>query len=231
MYKIWKDEYDKNKYIQEQEKYIRAVGGDGTLLRAIKMHRDKNKPFFGVGAGSVNFLMNDEPFIAPDVKLKKFRLIKVMVTYKSYHRFDDDTFTIMTEEFQAFNDLMIGGNMNSWIEFNVHDKDRIVRTFKGGGLIVSTAQGSTGINKNNGGVILPLSSHNWSITGDKTNRNINYVLEPHKTKIDVQSRTPITVWVDGSNNVVKNVQSIEISKGDNIYLMFNNYDHFKKKRM
>lgn len=231
MYKIWTDKYDDAKYIQEQKDYILAVGGDGTLLRAIKMHRDKNKPFFGVAAGSVNFLMNKDPFISNNVKLKKFRLIKVKVTYIVQNELDNGSPVTITEPFQAFNDIMIGGNMNSWIEFNVHDKDRIIRKFKGGGLIVSTAQGSTGINSNNNGVILPLSSHNWSITGDKTNRKINYVIEPHRTSITTKSRTPITVWVDGSNNIIENVIKVEIYKGDEVSVLFNNYESFKKKRM
>jgi len=231
MYKIWTDKYDNGKYIQEQDDHIRVVGGDGTLLRAIKMHRDKNKPFFGVGAGSVNFLMNQDPWISKTAKAKKFNLIKVKVTYKSFHRFNDGTYSIMHKEFQAFNDVMLGGTMNSWIEFEVHDRDKIIRNFKGGGLIISTPQGSTGINRNNNGVILPLSSHNWSITGDKTNRKINYVIEPHKTLIKVSSRTPVTLWVDGANNIIENVQSIEVSKGNSVTVLFNNYNSFKKKRM
>jgi NAD+ kinase len=230
MYKIWTDKYDNAKFIQEQKDYIRAAGGDGTLLRAIKMHRDKNKPFFGVAGGTENFLMNSDPFILDKVKHKKFRLIKCKVTFKVLNKFDNKEVTI-TETFQAFNDIMIGGNMNSWIEFSVQDKDKIIRNFKGGGLIISTAQGSTGINKNNGGVILPLSSMNWSVTGDKTNRKINYVIEPHKTLIKVKSRTPVTVWVDGANEIIENVVSIEVSKGDFVTVLFNSYDEFKKKRM
>jgi len=229
MYKIWKDTYDLNKYIQEKDDYIHAVGGDGTLLRAIQMHKNKNKPFFGVAAGSVNFLMNGSPFLEKTYKVKSFNLIKVKVKYR--HLGLNNKKTIKHKTFQGFNDAVIGGNMNSWISFNVHDKDKIVRQFNGGGLIISTAQGSTGINKNNGGVVLPLSSHNWSITGDKTDRKISYVLEPHRTSIKVESRTPVTVWVDGANNVVSDVISIEITKGDSVKVIFNEYDSFKKKRM
>jgi NAD kinase len=230
MYKIWTDKYDDTKFIQEQKDHIRAVGGDGTLLRAIKMHKDKNKPFFGVAGGTENFLMNSNPAILDKVKHKKFHLIKCKVTFKALNKFDNKEVTI-TETFQAFNDVMIGGNMNSWIDFSVKDKDNIIGDFKGGGLIISTAQGSTGVNKNNNGVILPLSSKNWSVTGDKTNRKINYVLDPHKTLIKVNSRTPVTVWIDGANEIIDNVVSIVISKGDFVTVLFNSYNGFKKKRM
>ena len=221
---IWVDKYDDKKYIREEDDIIEARGGDGTLLKAIKMHRDKGKPFFGIAGGTENFLMNKEDYVVKShATYKEFHLIKVKVTYQ---KFRDE----ITEEFQAFNDVIFGGDMNSWIDFNVQDKDQIIGSFKGGGVIVSTAQGSTGINKNNNGVILPLSSKNWSITGDKTNRKINYIIEPKKTKITCKSRIPATLWIDGANNVIENVKSIEISKGDKVIVIFNSYEKIKKKR-
>ena len=49
-------------------------------------------------------------------------------------------------------------------------------------------------------------------------------------KISTKSRTPVTVWVDGSNNIVENVTSIELSKGDSVEVIFGDYQNFKKKR-
>lgn len=229
-YPIYIDEFDDNKFIQETETHIIAKGGDGTLLKAIKMHKDKSKPFFGIGAGTLNFLMNSEHKISPTAKYKKFNLIKVKVYY-SYKIDDVNGPTIPTiSEYQGFNEVMIGGSMNSYIHFNVYDKDNIIGEISGGGLIVSTAQGSTGINKNNGGTISPLSSNNWIITGDKTTRQINYVLEPSKTTICASSRTTISVWIDGANKIIDNVSKIELSKGDKVTVIFNDYNDFKKKR-
>jgi NAD+ kinase len=236
-YPIYIDKYDDKKYIQEHDDYIIAKGGDGTLLKAIIMHRDKNKPFMGVAAGTVNFLMNKSDTPAENAKYKKFNLIRVKVTYRKRtyikgdeYNLDTDFTQTITEEFQAFNDVMIGGDMNSWIDFRVKEKDEIFGDFTGGGLIISTPQGSTGINKNNGGIILPLRSKYWSITGDKTNRPIEYVIKPKKTIIGAKSRSKVTVWVDGSNHVINDVIEIEISKGDEVTVIFNNYKKFKKKR-
>ena len=232
-YPIYIDKYDKEKYIQETDTHIIAKGGDGTLLKAIKMHLDKKKPFFGIGAGTVNFLMNSEHEILDNAKYKSFNLIKVRVYFTTTYASDE----IMPEmsynevaEFQAFNDVMIGGDMNSWIDFRVREKDELFGDFMGGGLIISTPQGSTGINKNNGGVVLPLSSGMWSITGDKTNRKIEYVIKPRKTLITTKSRRPVTVWVDGANHIIKNVSSVEISKGQKVVVAFNDYSTFMKKR-
>ena len=223
-----KDKYDSKKFIDATGKdLVRCKGGDGTLLKAINAFRHLHKPFFGIAAGSENFLMNTEDSIVTGSKYKKFRLLRVKVTSKRHFI---NTYQTVTEEFQAFNDVIIGGNSNSWSHFDVHDKDRIIGKFKGGGIIFSTAQGSTGINKNNGGVILPLSSKNWVVTGDKTNRPINYVIEPSRTSITCTGRQPVTVWIDGANHVINDVAKIEISKGDVVTVIFNNYNDFKSKR-
>lgn len=237
---IWKDKYDPKKFILETDTHIIAKGGDGTLLRAINMHRDKNKPFLGIAGGTENFLMNKDGNISEDAEHKKFHLIKVNVTYKerdihieSASEFYGDTIIEgkeVTKEYQAFNDVMFGGDMNSWIDFNVHDKDCIIGKFKGSGIVISTAAGTTGANKNNNGAILPLSSNNWSITGDKTTRKIRYVIEPARTSITAEARQNIKCWIDGANHIISNVSKIEVERGDVVTVIFNDYDEFKRKR-
>ncbi len=230
---LYTDEYDSNKQIIECKGYILAKGGDGTLLKAIARYTDLKKPFFGEAAGTANFLMNKEDKPRTDCKILKTNRIKVEVTYTKEKEPADKSVLysrIKTQTFQAFNDVMIGGDMNSWIDFNVTEKDELFGQFKGGGLIISTPQGSTGVNKTNGGTILPLSSTLWSITGDKTDANIDYVIKPRVTTIEVKSRTPISLWVDGSNNIVENVISVTISKGDKVEVIFNDYKEFMKKR-
>jgi len=222
--KLYTDEYDGNKCIVEHENYILAKGGDGTLLRAIYLYSSLNKPFYGQASGTINFLMNKEVAPIEKPKFKTFHKIKSKISYIDSEGFKKETV------YEAFNDIMIGGDMNSWISFNVKDEDRIIGKFRGGGLIISTSQGSTGINKNNNGVILPLSSKMWSITGDKTNRKINYILSPKITTIYTDSRTSVNVWIDGQNKIITNVYKVELSKGSSVQLIFNEYSNFKKKR-
>jgi NAD kinase len=171
--------------------------------------------------------MNKSSKIKKKAKYKKFNLIKVKVTYLRTH---GDERTETTGEYQAFNDVLFGGDMNSWIEFDVHDRDHIIGKFKGGGVAISTTQGTTGFNVNNGGAILPLSSKQWFITSAFANRRIRVPIKPKRTSITAESRTPVSVWVDGQNNVIRNVKKIEISKGDEVTIIFNNYSEFKRKR-
>jgi len=233
--KIYNSEIDGKGVPVEEADIIVCGGGDGTLLKAIKEYRHLKKPFWGHNAGTVGFLMNEgyPDGFNLDYAVRKFQLIKARVHYTKSVRdmasvFDKEIEVVA--DFQAFNDVMIGGDMNSWIDFSVQEKDDFFGAFKGGGLIISTAQGSTGINQNNNGVVLPLSSKLWSITGDKTNRKIEYVIKPRKTVIEVNSRTPVTVWVDGANGIIKNVSKVEISKGDTVEVVFGNYNEFKRKR-
>jgi len=68
------------------------------------------------------------------------------------------------------------------------------------------------------------------LKGDKTNRKIEYVIKPTYAKIDVNSRTDVNVWIDGENHFIKNVSTVEISKGSTVEVIFNDYSAFKKKR-
>ncbi len=227
------DIYDSSKYIQVKKSKIIAKGGDGTLLKAISKYNHLNLPFYGIAAGTVNFLMNSSKDTTDQRKLK-FTRLKVEITYKDYINVDDlakplDRYNLKTSTCYAFNDIVIG-NFNAWINFDCkHDTD-ILGKFSGSGLIISTAQGSTGINRNNSGVILPLSSKDLSITGMQCNRSINYVLEPEDINIYCNSRDSVKVAIDGNSNIIENVSSIKISKGDTTTLIFNNYSEFKRKR-
>ncbi len=219
---MWIDPYDSKKYIQESNKYIIAKGGDGTLIRAIHMHKDKNKPFFGIASGSVNFLMNTEETVSIKAISKKFQLLDIEIEF-----LEDDILT--TDTFQAFNDCIIG-EFNAWIDFKSKHDESILGDFKGAAVIVSTAQGSTGANKNNNGTILPLGSKLLSVTGVMTNRRIDHIIENTGLIIDCESRGNIKIGIDGSYKVIDNVRSVKITRGADVEIIFNNYDEFKRKR-
>ena len=214
------DDYDKNKYIEDIGDYIIAKGGDGTLIRAIHMFDHLNKPFFGIAAGTANFLMNSEDKI-------KFQTAETL-------EFNLITVEVHTEELvnvvYAFNDVIIG-EFNAWIDFHCEHKENILGDFKGAGLLISTAQGSTGANKNNHGTIIPLSSKHWAVSGVMTNRNINYVIEPNELIIETKSRGNVKINVDGKHFEADNVKKVVLSKSEiTIKVIFNNLKEFQDKR-
>lgn len=226
----WLDPYDSSKYILEKEEHIEARGGDGTLIRAIHMHKDKNKPFFGIAAGTLNFLMNNEDNILDTCTIKKLQLLNIEITYKEFITHGPNRGTkIITETIQAFNEVVIG-NFNAWIDFKSEHNESILGDFKGAAIIVSTAQGSTGANKNNNGTILSLSSKLLSVTGVMTNRRIDHCIDNTGLRIDCSSRGNIKIAVDGTYHIRDNVQSVLISRGDDIEVIFNDYKKFQEKR-
>ena len=181
-----------------------CTGGDGSLLQVIHNYHHLNKPILGINSGTVGFLMNPIDELETVLVCNKFQEIELHFMEVSING---------GEPFKSFNEIMIGGSMNSWINFDLHDCDDLVGSVKGGGLIFSTPQGSTGINKNNGGPILPLESNLWSITGDKTERKISHVVKPRDIHIKANSRyDDMFIWIDGS------IQQTRINTGDNIHL-------------
>ena len=43
-----------------------VVGGDGTMLRAIRQYWRRRVPFFGINTGHLGFLLNDSPQADPE---------------------------------------------------------------------------------------------------------------------------------------------------------------------
>ena len=231
-YKKWVDPYDSKKYIQEFDTHIVAKGGDGTLIRAIHMHKDKGKPFYGIASGTVNFLMNLEETVSVKAISKKFQLLDIEINYQKeiYNlRGQVESYENVSVTFQAFNDVIIG-EFNAWVDFKSEHSESILGDFKGAAVIISTAQGSTGANKNNNGTILPLNSKLLSVTGVMTNRKINHVIENTGLIINCDSRENIKVAIDGSYRVIDNVKSVNITRGSDVEIIFNDYEEFKRKR-
>jgi len=218
-----RDKYDDMKYIAEYPEFILAKGGDGTLLTAINKYQHLNKPFFGIAAGTVNFLMNSTIQFKPtsSAVYQKFHLLKVVV----HSMYRNEPITLY-----AFNDIVIG-EFNGWVTFDVGHKDCQVGQFKGSGMIISTAQGSTGINRNNHGTILPITSPNWSVTGMQTNRTINSVVRPVRLKVNCHSRGVVTLMADGTNHCYDDVTQVVVSKGPAVTVVLNNLQEFQEKRL
>lgn len=208
----------------KQADLIVCVGGDGTLIKAVHDFRKFNVPIYGINAGTVGFLMNT--------------LQEDEIDYIFSGEFNPTTISvnmmkvrINSNYYYAFNEVMVGGNMNSWVNFELTDCDDLVGEVDGGGLIFSTPQGSTGINKNNGGPILPLESNLWSITGDKVTRKISHVVGPRTIVVKCKSREPVRAWIDGNVHHFFGVETVILSESDEtVDLAFSDAKAFLKKR-
>jgi len=135
---------------------IITLGGDGTLLKAIREADKKNKPLIlGVNLGNVGFLTEvhkiDRVFSVIDLIFKghyhidERDLLRVTV-YRNGNKF---------KTFLALNDAVINqGNFARLIELSVTIDQRKMIKFKADGVIVATTTGSTGHSLSAGGPII-----------------------------------------------------------------------------
>jgi NAD+ kinase len=218
----WRDPYDDKKFIEEKDNYILVVGGDGTLLRAIKMHKDKNKPFLPIAGGTVNFLMNKGGIpIVPrlsDYEVLELQMLKVLMG--------------QDQVFEAFNEVAIG-SFCGWHNYQTYpgmDAEGMLSEFKGAGISISTAQGSTGLNRNCGGTILSLKSSNWSLVGMQTNTRIDYVTKPEPIGLHISSRNTFEIRIDGQIVRTRKDQAVTITKGRTIKLLVRDLSEYLERR-
>ncbi len=135
-----------------------SVGGDGTILDAVTLVRDKNIPILGINFGRLGFLASispDELSSAVDALVNRTYLV------------DKRSLIHVDSNQSLFGDVPFGLN-----EFAIHKRDtapmikihtylngEFLNTYWADGLIVSTPTGSTGYNMScNGPIIFPESS-------------------------------------------------------------------------
>ncbi|MGL6096693.1 MAG: NAD(+)/NADH kinase, partial [Fimbriiglobus sp.] len=116
---------------------IVSVGGDGTMLRAIRKHWRERLPFYGVNTGHLGFLLNDRDgtrFWEQDLRLYQLPLLWVETESPDGHRRGE----------LAFNDCWIEREtgQTAWIEVSVNGRTRMPKVVADG-MLVATAAGST----------------------------------------------------------------------------------------
>ena len=140
--------------------FIVPVGGDGTMLSAIHEHWKLGKPFMGIHAGTRGFLLNHiNSFSEFKSMLKKLRLVEATLLVASFY--DDKG---CKYDRMAFNDVFFNASPGSVMEGSLRGSHYLKKNFRGDGIIVATAQGSTAYNANAGGPVLPLGHDIMAIT-------------------------------------------------------------------
>ena len=131
-----------------------VVGGDGTLLSAVRSLSNNNIPILGINLGRLGFLVD----ISPQDMLQCFEQI-LAGNFVSEERFllsaqviRDDS--VIAEEI-AFNDVVVHiRDVARMIEFETYINDQFVYQQRSDGLVVSTPTGSTAYALSSGGPLL-----------------------------------------------------------------------------
>jgi NAD+ kinase len=148
-----------------------SIGGDGTILKAATLIRDKNIPIIGINAGRLGFLATVqyenievllEKLIRKDYIISKRSLLSVR-TFPEYDNFKELDF--------ALNEVTVARkDTTSMITIDTSLNNEYLTSYWADGLIISTPTGSTGYSLSCGGpvltpevaslVVTPMAPHN-----------------------------------------------------------------------
>lgn len=141
---------------------ILVLGGDGTMLRAIRQHWRLRLPFIGINQGNLGFLLNEPDMLCAQNLPQTDCVIRLMpMLYIETHSPQGER-----KESLAFNDAWLerATSQSAWIEVEVSGKIRIPKLVADGAL-VSTAAGSTAYARSMGVAPLLADSPGWILAG------------------------------------------------------------------
>ncbi len=178
--------------VDQRPELIIVIGGDGTMLSAVRSHRQKHVPFIGVNTGSLGFL----PTVGPNqleelvdvlnqkkYTIQKYPLLKVKCT----------TVTGTIVENYAFNEILLKHVEPRLMEAKLYINQKPFNYFTGDGLIISTPIGATGYAIWAGGVSTHSELPVFQIT--PLNPNDNSINRPLKHSMVVPLDTHLNLQV------------------------------------
>lgn len=140
---------------------IMVLGGDGTLIRAVRKTRKTNIPLIGVNLGTMGYLCElelDNVYQAIDQLMQDNCTIEKRLMIKGYRKNSDKGRT-------ALNDIVIHRTgVMALLRLNVYVNGEFLVTYDGDGVIVSTPTGSTGYNLSAGGPIIEPGANILALT-------------------------------------------------------------------
>ncbi|BEP28630.1 NAD(+)/NADH kinase [Helicovermis profundi] len=178
--------------VTEKANLIIVIGGDGTMLSAIRKHRYKNTPFLGINTGSLGFL----PSISPN-EIEKIISILKNKDYKimSYPLLEVKGVTVKGNKLfhYAFNEILIKHLDPTIMEAKIYINGKPFNYFTGDGFIISTPIGATGYAIWAGGVATHSELPVYQIT--PLNPNDNSINRPLKTSMIVPVDTLLDIKI------------------------------------
>jgi NAD+ kinase len=181
----------------EDPELIVVIGGDGTMLRAIRQNWRRRVPFFGINTGHLGFLLNDSPQADPneqELVLYQLPLLRVEVESLDGRR----TGAL------AFNDAWVerATGQTAWLRLLVNDLERIEKLVADG-VLVATAAGSTSYARAMGATPLPLYTAALLLVGSNVLNPPHWrpVVLPADSRVEVRThdpvKRPLKAFIDG----------------------------------
>jgi len=200
---------------------ILVLGGDGTMLAAIRRHWRLRIPFLGLNAGTLGFLMNE---VLPDdpstTELVVYRMPMLRV---------DTTATDGTVgRGLAFSDAWVerDSGQASWLRVDVDGQTQVPKVV-GDGLLVATPAGSSAYGRAMGATPVPLTAPVLTFAGSNVFRPRFWkpVALPDTavvklTNLDTKGKRPIRAFLDGQHAGRVEAMEIRVSSVAAVELAF-----------
>jgi NAD kinase len=176
---------------------IVAVGGDGTMLHAIREHWRRRVPFYGINTGHLGFLLNDSrsaDFLAKELVLYQMPLLRVEVDPEQGE----------TRSALAFNDAWVERvtGQTAWLRLSVNGQEQIAHLVADG-VLMATSAGSTSYARAMGAVPIPLNTRALLLVGSNVLKPASWKLAvlPHDARVEVTTldteKRPLQGFIDG----------------------------------
>ncbi len=204
---------------------IITLGGDGTLMHAIRDYGYLDIPFFPIAGGTLNFIPNkvDETF---------FDNIKYEVEETFFLEVE-----INNEKHNVVNDVVFGNGIMDYFHFEIKAMNEIDDFKKfhtsAGGLCIATPLGSTAFSLNNGAPVLTsLQSEFVLLSSVVGNKNILRKLNVNKEiRISVSGRDKCFIFLDGKAKIIEVTDEVIIRRGERVRFFFTDLRAFELKRL
>ena len=175
-----------------------AIGGDGTLLRAVSLAVKYDVPVLGINMGTVGFMTDIEGDKALS-ELEEY-LNGVRIEERSMLEIEFNN-SGNKNSYIALNDIVIArGSSISMIETITEIDNVHLATYRGDGIVISTATGSTGYALALGGPVLDPKSSDYFIKPIATHMSQfggAIVNSDSVCKITVSTRKDAQISIDG----------------------------------
>lgn len=172
----------------EEADIVVALGGDGSMLRALHDSIRHKKPVFGMNRGSIGFLLN--PYHTEDLP---GRLARAQTVRLNPLRMKAVTMSGETAEELAINEVSLLRETRQTAKLKI-TVDGIVRLDEliADGVIVATPAGSTAYNMSAHGPIIPLSAELLALTPISAFRPRRWrgALLPRSSRIVIEALEP-----------------------------------------
>jgi NAD kinase len=147
------------RYASDRPNLILVIGGDGTMLRAIRRHWRRRIPIVGLKAGHVGFLANERlpsDLEAAELVVYSLPMLRVDAEKPGGERMEG----------LAFGDAWIerDGGQAAWLRLDVDGQTRVPKIV-GDGMLVASAAGSSAYARALGAIPVPLTTPVFTLAG------------------------------------------------------------------